>query len=262
MIIEPDQQIIAMGIASGQTPTSTPKHLLQRLIQGLIQRRDGSRVGAGEAQQDGQELLGPGDEARKFGLIFISDKHVQALLNYIGTKNITRELAHVLALSGHGSTIFTPPDQEKKTKAALTLGVNGHTIEFDRVDGREFMRLSAADANVYDCYDARALVCLAQSHGWKSITVHGREDQKEALWLEAHRIGLKVEGFEPKPDSVAARWWARDKAILEQRVRTAEIAPTAACLNVTFNKAQEYAKEQIPMQPTLTPNGRSRPRMN
>jgi hypothetical protein len=176
---------------------------------------------------DDEEIV-DGLKRKKLGSKFISDEHVQKLLKHIGTDTIADELAQVLALTGKGSTTFAAADAEKKTKASLTLGVNGHTIEFDHLeDGREFMGLSSAHAGVFDAHDARALVGLAKSRGWQSITVHGHQDHKESLWLEAQRMNIKVEGFEPKPDSAVAQVWAKEQALLAQRkAQDPDAAPT------------------------------------
>jgi hypothetical protein len=55
---------------------------------------------------------------------------------------------------------------------------------------------------------------LAAARGWKVINVHGSDANKETLWLAARKIGLEVEGFTPKPETVKAlaAWQAKNPA--------------------------------------------------
>lgn len=57
-------------------------------------------------------------------------------------------------------------------------------------------------------------VAIAKHNGWQSIRVHGSDDFKKAVFLEAARAGVVVKGFEPSAQLKleGERLTARDKA--------------------------------------------------
>src|SRR3546814_11632133 len=57
-------------------------------------------------------------------------------------------------------------------------------------------------------------VAIAKHNGWQSIRVHGSDDFKKAVYLEAARAGVAVKDFEPSPQLKleGERLAARDKA--------------------------------------------------
>ncbi|HYD17107.1 MAG TPA: ankyrin repeat domain-containing protein [Patescibacteria group bacterium] len=59
--------------------------------------------------------------------------------------------------------------------------------------------------------DARAMVAASKSRGWTEINVHGDETQRQKLWLEAKRQGLKVANYTPPAASDAAKIWASEQ---------------------------------------------------
>lgn len=62
--------------------------------------------------------------------------------------------------------------------------------------------------------DAKAIIGIANSRGWKSIDINvlASPAEKDMLWLEAKRQGLKVTNFTPEENSAVAQKWAREQA--------------------------------------------------
>ncbi|MEZ0261851.1 MAG: LPD7 domain-containing protein [Alphaproteobacteria bacterium] len=78
---------------------------------------------------------------------------------------------------------------------------NGHKFGWsEQTEGREFIG-TRDQKQEFDGFDARAIVAASRSRGWTSIRVHGTDEQKEALWLEAQRQKIDVIGYEPPEGS-------------------------------------------------------------
>lgn len=78
---------------------------------------------------------------------------------------------------------------------------NGHKFGWsEQAEGREFIGTRDQKQD-FDGFDARAIVAASRTRGWTSIRVHGTDEQKEALWLEAQRQKIDVIGYEPPEGS-------------------------------------------------------------
>jgi hypothetical protein len=77
-------------------------------------------------------------------------------------------------------------------------------------------------------------IAIAKHNGWQSIRVHGSDDFKKAVYLEAARSGVEVKGFEPSPqlklegERLAARDKARDAQDPTKRASMAKQDPSQA----------------------------------
>lgn len=75
-------------------------------------------------------------------------------------------------------------------------------------------------------------VAIAKHNGWQSIRVHGSDEFKKAVFLEAARAGVAVKGFEPSPqlklegERLAARDKAREAQDPTKRASMAKQDPT------------------------------------
>lgn len=102
-----------------------------------------------------------------------------------------------------------------KTDKGLDLTLaNGHRIQWlQDLDGGEFIGNAHKSENPeFDASDARAVVAASKSRGWKAINVHGDQQQRESMWLEAQRQGLKVANFSPEADSEVRKQWEKEQA--------------------------------------------------
>lgn len=102
-----------------------------------------------------------------------------------------------------------------KTDKGLDLTLaNGHRIQWlQDLDGGEFIGNAHKSENPeFDASDARAVVAASKSRGWKAINVHGDQQQRENMWLEAQRQGLKVANFSPEADSEVRKQWEKEQA--------------------------------------------------
>lgn len=105
----------------------------------------------------------------------------------------------------------------KKTKDG---GVLFHRSMFHDIlwqpmaEGGEFIGMKGR-GSLFNQQDAKSIIAIAVAKGWKNdnkgIQVHGTTRQKEMLWLEAQRQGLKVEGFQPRHTSKAYQQWLREQ---------------------------------------------------
>lgn len=78
--------------------------------------------------------------------------------------------------------------------------------------------------------DAKAIVALAAVRGWKTINVHGSQKQKDMLWLEAMKLGLKVNDHTPGPEALKA--WEEEQANgSSSGVTSADEAPSVTADN-------------------------------
>src|SRR3546814_20651560 len=57
-------------------------------------------------------------------------------------------------------------------------------------------------------------IAIAKHNGWQSIRVHGSDEFKKAVYLEAARSGVEVKGIKPSEQLIleGERMEARDKA--------------------------------------------------
>src|SRR3546814_10990550 len=75
-------------------------------------------------------------------------------------------------------------------------------------------------------------VAIAKHNGWQSIRVHGSDDFKKAVYLEAARAGVAVKDFEPSPqlkleaERLAARDTAREAQAPTKRASLPQQDPT------------------------------------
>ena len=52
----------------------------------------------------------------------------------------------------------------------------------------------------------------AKAHGWKAVNLHGKESNKEKMWLAAMRAGLEVENYLPPEGSPVLDIWKKESA--------------------------------------------------
>lgn len=74
-----------------------------------------------------------------------------------------------------------------------------HKIEWHeslRGSGSEFIGMTRRTA-LFDQDDAFNVVSASRARGWKTLNVHGTDDQKAMLWVEAKLQGMEVTNFEP-----------------------------------------------------------------
>ncbi|AMK20903.1 LPD7 domain-containing protein [Sphingobium sp. MI1205] len=95
-------------------------------------------------------------------------------------------------------------------------------------------------------------VAIAKHNGWQSIRVHGSDDFKKAVYLEAARAGVAVKDFEPSPqlklegERLAARDKAREAQDPTKRASMAKQDPTesrAAAEQFRRNSHRENATD-------------------
>lgn len=87
-----------------------------------------------------------------------------------------------------------------------------HTIEWHeslRGSGSEFIGMTRRTA-LFDKDDAFNVVSASRARGWKTLNVHGTDDQKAMLWVEAQLQGIDVTNYKPPKghpayDELAAR---------------------------------------------------------
>jgi len=98
-----------------------------------------------------------------------------------------------------------------ETEDGFTLTLkHGNTINWYNIpgpDGTPAQQYIQGQKENFDLRDAHAIVALASVHGWKSIDVHGTDEQKDLLWLAAKMQGLKVGNYDAAPGSDAYRKW-------------------------------------------------------
>jgi Large polyvalent protein-associated domain 7 len=76
--------------------------------------------------------------------------------------------------------------------------------EFSHRGGRLDGQLAFADSGrqlvttLDDQATARAMLEVAQTKGWKQVTLNGSDEFKRAAWMEARLQGMEVHGYEPR----------------------------------------------------------------
>ncbi len=101
-----------------------------------------------------------------------------------------------------------------KTDSGLDFTLaNGRKMEWaENNHGTEF--IGRGDRKIeFDTSDARAMVAASKSRGWREINVHGDDTQRQKLWLEAKRQGLRIANYVPANDSDAAKIWAAEQPV-------------------------------------------------
>lgn len=102
---------------------------------------------------------------------------------------------------------------EKKDSALSLLLKNGREVEWNANDAGGTGFIGRHDRSApFEMAEARAVIAAAASSGLKSIDVHGDDDQKGKLWIEAQRQGLTVANFTPAEGSIAAWVWKQETA--------------------------------------------------
>jgi len=143
------------------------------------------------------------DEALRNSKFFVdfNTKHLPVLNEIWGVGDVDPALKHALGETG----------EIRKHKNGLLFDLpNGHTIEWHaNLGGAEFIGMPRK-SSTFDSTDAHAVVAASKSRGWQAITVYGTVEQKEMLWLEAQRQGIKVSNFEPREGSPILDKWREE----------------------------------------------------
>ncbi|MFN7113951.1 MAG: hypothetical protein ACK4PK_06285 [Alphaproteobacteria bacterium] len=93
----------------------------------------------------------------------------------------------------------TNVEQDPKNGTLFFKTKHGHFDWGKTADGTEFIgRHGLFNRLTQDLADEEALV--AKSRGWKAVTVHGSESNKDKLWLGAMRAGIEVANHTPSPE--------------------------------------------------------------
>jgi hypothetical protein len=132
------------------------------------------------------------------GSQFLNKKTSDELKERFGIKNIDPHLEEMLKNS-----------KPRSTKDGLAIDMeNGNTL----VANNKYVGL-AKDQDMKP-EDAKAIIGIAEARGWKSIDISyvAAPNEKDMLWIEAQRHGLKVGNYSPDENSPVARQWAKEKA--------------------------------------------------
>lgn len=93
-------------------------------------------------------------------------------------------------------------------------------VAIDLRDGDKLSTINATSSSIgvaagaeMSANDAKAIIAIAKSSGWPQVVPgkYATEEQKDMLWLEAQRQGMHMKGYEPDPDSPAARKWRTEQ---------------------------------------------------
>ena len=89
---------------------------------------------------------------------------------------------------------------------------------------------------------AKAMVGLAKSRGWETVycTLTSSRQEKENLWLECQRQGVKMGNFEPKPGSDIWQKWQDEQKNGGEGAKLSNVDPDAPLKN-TLNLLKETA---------------------
>jgi len=91
----------------------------------------------------------------------------------------------------------------------------------------------------------RDIVTLARSRGWENLTVSGAEEFKRAVWEEAQRHELNVNGFEPTPLDVARQDARRASEEKERKVAEPAVRPENERQAATVDLDAETTKPSL-----------------
>ena len=91
---------------------------------------------------------------------------------------------------------------------------------------------------------AKAMLDLAESRGWDTITVSGHPDFKQAVWLEASLKGMAVTGYAPTPQEQAALHTR------QQEPAPATIRPSVSPIPATASSPTPAPTEPSPGRPS------------
>lgn len=109
---------------------------------------------------------------------------------------------------------------------------NGHKLDLKSImdkDTRQPVNFIGMERRVLgatrlDSDDAKAIIGVAAMQGWKSVKVHGNTEEKNNLWMEAQRAGLKVTNFIPSED-IQQKWKQEQETKQQIGVSNTEKAP-------------------------------------
>jgi len=141
---------------------------------------------------------------------------------------------------------YADSDSAKKTKTGFEIKLrNGGKVMWNPPD-RDHPEMISAPAKSFNQDSAEAIVALARLHGWKTLNLHGNQEQKEMLWLAVQRqnlqdqqayernprrdkdgkkieyVPLTVSNFAPLGDSKILQQWLEEKA-RHDALRTPEV---------------------------------------
>lgn len=109
---------------------------------------------------------------------------------------------------------------------------NGHKLDLKSIMDKDTkqpvnfigMERRVLGATKLDSDDAKAIIGVAAMQGWKSVKVHGNTEEKNNLWMEAQRAGLKVTNFIPSED-IQQKWKQEQETKQQIGVSNTEKAP-------------------------------------
>lgn len=98
--------------------------------------------------------------------------------------------------------------------------------------------------------DAFAIIALARTKGWPSVKLHGKQDEKDKLWLAAQRQDMAVDmtGYIPSKD-IEKRWLEEQAALEASKAEKALAGVSPASLPQAQPTAGPAPQEQSPLSP-------------
>lgn len=127
-----------------------------------------------------------------------------------------------------GDTGLALPDQLERRY----LRVGGDLFRSGRDDKPELTIKGQDGIRINKDHAIGDAILIAKHNGWQSIRVHGSDDFKKAVYLEAARSGVEVKNYEPSPqlklegERLAARDKAREAQDPAKRAGMAKQDPT------------------------------------
>lgn len=97
--------------------------------------------------------------------------------------------------------------------------INDHRIIFSAVEVMtqngpaivETIRYKGGESKKFDRVDAETIVAIAKMRKYESLSITGKEAQRELIWLEAMRAGMPVSNFHPKLSSKVFAIWQDER---------------------------------------------------
>lgn len=102
--------------------------------------------------------------------------------------------------------------QQTKDKKGFVIDIDqNHQIFAGTINNKNV--IGVPNGGKVDEVSAKTMVAMAKARGWDTVycTLLSDQSEKEALWLESKRQGLKMGNFTPDRDSDVAKQWAEEQ---------------------------------------------------